>query len=995
MQSFMAGSRLGYGLLAKLANGQRANLDLSKRGADLSRGPQALSKLPAAAWSNTWPAPAATLDLDFANNRGFVRGSGQGGAMDAVTFTRASSGNWVDNTGTLRTGAGTFTGTANALGVNLLSVPQNFDNAYWTKSNSTIIVNAVIAPDGTLTANKLVENTSTSSHYIRATAASGNSVSVTVSCYCKAAERNWMSIASDLVVPNALAAFDLFNGTTGTSTNCTSAIADAGNGWYRCSITFTSTTASSTNFAAAFYTGTSNTAAQSYTGDGTSGIYIWGAQLEVGSSATTYYPTNINAPRFDWASTAVTPNVNQLTNTENFSAWTITVAGSVTIASDTGLTTDPLGGNTADAIYETSAASVQHQIYNASTSVVAGVTYTYSAYIKSNGRTKVRFGGISTSWGSKECYFDLTAVTATPSVDSLGSISAIGNGWYRCSWTASANSTQGGLPARQTIMILDDSGNQVYTGDPTKGIFIWGAQMEQGSSATAYQSIGAQVPTNTPLVASSTCNGLLIEESRTNRILWCRDGRGINAFPYSQAFSQSTWSKTGLSASDNTADTTAPDGTSTASKITITGGFARIAYTASVPSSTYTFSVCIKKGATNVVISLINQTTSTTFATFDPDAPSGNYTSLGNGWYRFWGSGTVSAGNELRISAANEGIGEYFYLWGAQLEIGSSFTSYDTTTSNWAAFIKTNVTAAKDQTGIDGVANSATTLTASANNGTCIQTITLASGSRTGSVYLKRITGTGNVQVTLDGSTWSTVDLSNGLWNRIVLSGTVTNPCVGVLLATNGDAVAMDYAQVEDNGEYVGATSPILTTTATVTRAVDSATISQQITQSFYNNGGGEIACRYSPFSVGRLNNLYMFTFYGSSGLAPFIRGYRQSGNGYANFDIYGSNAVYTVQLLRLNGSYYNTISNPQYFSASYSMGEVNVTFNDIAPSSVANNGPTANPNRSANSNNPPINRLNFAEYNGAYSTLYLSRFIYSPKTTTMNGLANLGGGKA
>jgi hypothetical protein len=157
----------------------------------------------------------------------------------------------------------------------------------------------------------------------------------------------------------------------------------------------------------------------------------------------------------------------------------------------------------------------------------------------------------------------------------------------------------------------------------------------------------------------------------------------------------------------------------------------------------------------------------------------------------------------------------------------------DATQTEW---VKTNITAAKDQTGIDGVANAASSLTATANDGTCIQTITLASGSRTGSVYLKRITGTGNVQVSLDGSTYSTVDLSASEWRRIVLSGTVTNPTVSLKLAVSGDAVAMDYGQVEDGAWE---TSPILTTNAAVTRAIDAASISGQNFLSWYNQNGG------------------------------------------------------------------------------------------------------------------------------------------------------------
>jgi len=186
------------------------------------------------------------------------------------------------------------------------------------------------------------------------------------------------------------------------------------------------------------------------------------------------------------------------------------------------------------------------------------------------------------------------------------------------------------------------------------------------------------------------------------------------------------------------------------------------------------------------------------------------------------------------------------FAWGAQLTPLSFVTDYQVTTATTVpqAWSKSNVTVAKTATGIDGVANAATTVTATAANAVLIQPISLASGSRTSSVYLKRITGTGNVQVTMDGSTWSTVDLSNGLWNRIVLSGTVTNPCVGVLLATNGDAVAMDYGQIED-GAFV--TSPILTTTATATRATETTSISITYSMNILSYQSGTAVVNFKP----------------------------------------------------------------------------------------------------------------------------------------------------
>jgi hypothetical protein len=135
-----------------------------------------------------------------------------------------------------------------------------------------------------------------------------------------------------------------------------------------------------------------------------------------------------------------------------------------------------------------------------------------------------------------------------------------------------------------------------------------------------------------------------------------------------------------------------------------------------------------------------------------------------------------------------------------------------------AAWVKTNATAALTATGITGVASSASVITAAAANGTALQTITLASGARVASLFLRRRTGTGGVDITLDGgTTWTPVTLTS-VFQRFSVTATVTNPNVGIRIQTNADAVDVDVAQLED-GSVV--TTPIITTTATVTRAAD------------------------------------------------------------------------------------------------------------------------------------------------------------------------------
>jgi hypothetical protein len=203
---------------------------------------------------------------------------------------------------------------------NLLTYSEQFDNAAWTKTRSSITSNIVVAPDGTLTGDKLVEDTSvTLNHRVEDNATVTNSNPVTFTVFAKAGERPRTVIQlvdTGTGANGVTATFNLSSGTVvGTAINGSGAgasaqIFDAGNGWYRCSVTGT-TNGSGTGVICRVYidNGTSST----YTGDGYSGIYIWGAQLEAGSFPTSYIPT---------VASQVTrsPDAASMTGT-NFSSW--------------------------------------------------------------------------------------------------------------------------------------------------------------------------------------------------------------------------------------------------------------------------------------------------------------------------------------------------------------------------------------------------------------------------------------------------------------------------------------------------------------------------------------------------------------------------------------------------------------------------------------------------------------------------------------------------
>jgi hypothetical protein len=158
-----------------------------------------------------------------------------------------------------------------------------------------------------------------------------------------------------------------------------------------------------------------------------------------------------------------------------------------------------------------------------------------------------------------------------------------------------------------------------------------------------------------------------------------------------------------------------------------------------------------------------------------------------------------------------------------------AFRNRDLTHSVW---IKTNCTTAKDATGIDGAANSASTLTATAAAATCLQSITLASGVRIFQPWIRRKTGTGTIEITLDGGTnWTAVtdSINSSTWTRVIVTATVTNPQVGFRLATSGDEIEVDMTDLQYDGDFP--TAPIPVTASVVTRDID------QIAGPAYLNG--------------------------------------------------------------------------------------------------------------------------------------------------------------
>jgi len=187
------------------------------------------------------------------------------------------------------------------------------DIASWTQVGGAVDVTPATSPNGTANAYKFVENSLSGAHNLRLNSTLTNQV-YTASIYVKAAGRTRFEFGG--LALNCGRGFDLSNGTTfantvGLAEPTSFSITNVGDGWYRCSITGTSPGGSS-SFRYYLNDGTSF----SYTGNGTDGMYFWGAQLEAGAFMTSYIP-NAGA-----SGTTVTRNADIATMTgTNFSDW--------------------------------------------------------------------------------------------------------------------------------------------------------------------------------------------------------------------------------------------------------------------------------------------------------------------------------------------------------------------------------------------------------------------------------------------------------------------------------------------------------------------------------------------------------------------------------------------------------------------------------------------------------------------------------------------------
>ena len=413
-----------------------------------------------------------------------------------VTHTRASPGTYVGSDGLIKSAA-----------TNLLLQSEDFATT-WTNVQSSENTNVAVAPDGTTTADALVDTVNSAPHNIGQNVAGlAGSTNYTFSCYMKKGSKDFSALIFN---PNASwgagaaasAYFDLVNGTVSATSFTTATIQALPNGWYRCTATAPTVASPGTVTLRVASSLTGNT--QTYTGVGDEAIYVWGAQLEEGSTATEYLPTGAtinSAPRITHDPTTgrrlgllvEEARTNLLLRSEEFdgAGWTISNA---TVTANS--TVSPSGEQTADKLVATGG-SGDHTAYQ-SFAVTSGTSYTFSCYLKAAERTSYDLAfRVAALWPgalNQVATFDLVAGTATVKFGSPStSITPLTNGWYRCSVTSTASASGTGQVRPQDT--FDANG---------EGVYLWGAQLEEGSFPTSYIPTTGTTVTRTADLATIT-----------------------------------------------------------------------------------------------------------------------------------------------------------------------------------------------------------------------------------------------------------------------------------------------------------------------------------------------------------------------------------------------------------------------------------------------------------------------------------------------------------
>jgi hypothetical protein len=298
----------------------------------------------------------ATLDIDFVNDQAY--NAGTTAVASLLSCSRASTGYYTKADGTLQSfSSNTLRYGTNGLLVeeartNLKVRSQEFDSGSWnTGGGRSVTADTVVAPDGTTTADLVTATATGTAGYL----SQGTSVATTTayvdSVFGKQGTKKWLNLTVYDGTNGNRYWFDLNAGVVGSTalvgtglTSVTAEIVAHVNGWYRCIVKFTTKAVSSvTNF----YAFCDGDASLTLTNGGTGSL--WGAQLEAGTSVSSYIPTAaVSASRaadvvtfsdltwFDGTSSSIYAEW-VAKNTNNAKVWALDATNAVLLDEQTGM----------------------------------------------------------------------------------------------------------------------------------------------------------------------------------------------------------------------------------------------------------------------------------------------------------------------------------------------------------------------------------------------------------------------------------------------------------------------------------------------------------------------------------------------------------------------------------------------------------------------------------------------------------------------------------
>ena len=588
----------------------------------------------------------STLDLDFAGAKSLKN---QVGKKDLISFTRASSGTYVDGDGLIKTTP-----------VNQFSYSEEFDNGYWTKYEATVVANAAMAPDGSNTADKLTAVPGTLDRHYVSRNVSFSSPAV-CSFHVKPNGANYVCLKSNF--GNRSTEFDIVNGTVTRTAPAggldNPQIVSAGNGWYRIS----AGNLQSVNWLLQISDGVTalgSSGDASYLAGSGESIYVWGAQLEEGTTATDYIPTQgtiSGAPRFDH-DPATGESLGLLIEEARTNLVEDSVGGDLFSTNNmTGptLVDGPGGANTAFQYLSTGGTAISSRIQFRTVTAANATQYTATVYVKGVNANYVTFGFAAagfTSNSRRGFFLDTLTMNSLGPAVAESSIEDAGNGWRRIRVTTTATTSATGITP---YLDLGSAGTEDHTSD--QGFQFYGLQIEAGTFATSY------IPTS----------GTAVTRAADVAEITGADFSKTNLLEYSERLDEWT-------AGDNTTGTpiavTAPDGTLTADRVFSPAASSTFVSNGSVTNgTTYTASVYAK-----AVTPGVNDKFTFNVGGGGSGNASSQFTATAE-WQRFTFTVTPSGvapapGNLLYINNEGDGFASDIYVWGAQLEEGDVLTEY-------------------------------------------------------------------------------------------------------------------------------------------------------------------------------------------------------------------------------------------------------------------------------------------------------------------------------